>query len=51
MRKNTNVIHRLVTADGVVVVGHDRIKEEIRGFYQSLMGTAAEELNMWIRKQ
>lgn len=45
VRKNTNVIHRLVSSEGVVVV-QAQIKQEIKEFYQSLMGTAAEELIM-----
>lgn len=32
--KNTSAIHRLVNADGNVVVGQDSIKKEIRDFYQ-----------------
>lgn len=46
VRQSVNAIHRLVREDGTVIVGYERIKYEIREFYRSLIGSAAEYLTM-----
>lgn len=46
VRQNSNAIHRLVKSDGTVCLSQAMIKQEVKDFYNGLMGIAAEELSM-----
>lgn len=45
-RQSTNAIHRMERSDGSICLGQTMIKQEVRGFYKQLMGTASKELDM-----